>query len=319
MRLYCFPLLFILRCNLSNAQPFHPVTDQAPVDKYSPVNRLVKKLGIKSITDSSAFISPEGIHVKYYDTAGRLIAELNRLTDSIPTPFLYQYRGDTIYRLRYIRNDTVLASYQRYVINQKGQLLSFLDCGNYYLKKDSYYAGYEEFHYDEKNRLKSWISYTKGEYPGKLSASLQIPATSLEMNDLVYYSYQPAKKGRRLIIGKHALGEINNRKTDSILIDDQNRMMRLSTFSPKGTMGEMVYDHLTNIATRSYNERTVIASFYSTYCRAMSAKNGCLDMVELDTEKEEIIYNPDGTLQIVYGFYPSGEKYVVDKYHYRFY
>ena len=46
------------------------------------------------------------------------------------------------------------------------------------------------------------------------------------MNDLVYYSYQPAKKGRRLIIGKHALGEINNRKTDSILIDDQNRMMR---------------------------------------------------------------------------------------------
>ena len=139
------------------------------------------------------------------------------------------------------------------------------------------------------------------------------------MNDLVYYSYLPIKKGKHYIIGKHALGSPDTRKTDSICLDRENRIIRTSSFSHRGNMGELVYDQLTNIATRSYNERTVIASFYSTYCRAMSAKNGCLDMVELDKEQEEIIYNPDGSLQIVYGFYPSGEKYVVDKYHYRYY
>ena len=319
MRIFCFFFLYILLCNNGDAQSFHPVTDQSPVDKYLPVNPLVKKLGIRSITDSSAFISPAGLHVKYYDTAGRLIAELNRLTDSIPTPYVYLYRGDTVFRLRYIKYDTVLASYQRFVINAKGQLLSFLDCGNYYLKNNSFYVGYEEFHYDDKDRLTSWISYTKGEFQGKLSASTPIPVTALEMNDLVYYSYLPIKKGKHYIIGKHALGSPDTRKTDSICLDRENRIIRTSSFSPRGNMGELVYDQLTNIATRSYNERTVIASFYSTYCRAMSAKNGCLDMVELDKEQEEIIYNPDGSLQIVYGFYPSGEKYVVDKYHYRYY
>ncbi len=319
MRIFCFFFLYILLCNNGDAQSFHPVTDQSPVDKYLPVNPLVKKLGIRSITDSSAFISPAGLHVKYYDTAGRLIAELNRLTDSLSNPFVYQYRGDTVYRLRYINNETALASYQRYVINSKGQLLSFLDCGNYYLKKDSYYVGYEEFHYDEKNRLKSWISYTKSDYPGKLSASTKILVTSLDMNDLVYYHYQNLKKGNRLIIGKHALGDINNRKTDSFFLDGQNRLMRLTTFSPRGNIGEQVYDQLNHITTRTYNGPTVLVSFYSTWCRAMTANNECLDRVDMDKEQEEIIQNPDGTLKVVYGFYPSGERYVVDKYHYRFY
>lgn len=319
MRFFCFLLFMMLLTAFCHAQTFHPITDQSPADKYAPVNLLVKKLGIKSITDSSAFISPAGLQVKYYDTAGRLIAELNRLTDSIPTPYVYQYRGDTIYRLRYINNDTALASYQRYVMNAKGQLLSFLDCGNYYLKKDSYYVGYETFHYDEKGRLNSWISYSKGDYPGKLSASTTIPVTSLEMNDLVYYHYQPLKKGKRLIIGKHALGEMNYRKTDSIFLDSENRMIRLSTFSPRGNMGEQVYDQLNHIHTRTYHGPTVQVSFYSTCCRAMTANNECVDRVDLDKEQEEIIHHPDGTLKVVYGFYPSGERYVVDKYHYRFY
>lgn len=319
MRPYCFILLFTLLCNHIHAQPFNPVTDQAPVDKYSPVNALVKKLGIKSIIDSSAFINPAGLNVKYYDTTGRLIADLNRLTDSIPTPYVYWYHGDTIFRLRYIKYDTVLASYQRFVINPNGQLLNFLDCGNYYLKSNSFYVGYEEFHYDDKNRLTSWISYTKGEFSAKLSPSTPIPVSALEMNDLVYYSYLPIKKGKQIIIGKHALGSPDSRKTDSIYLDRDKRIIYTSSYSPRGNRGEQVYDQLTHISTRSYNGQTVIASFYSTYCRAMSATNGCLDKVELDNEKEEIIYNPDGSLQIVYGFYPSGEKYVVDKYHYRYY
>jgi hypothetical protein len=318
LQIFVFSLLSFCSGNQLMAQPFHPVMDLAPADKYAVVNPLVKKLGIRSITDSSEFIKPSGMNIKYYDSAGRLIAQLDHPADRIQNPYQYLYRGDTIYRLRFI-NDSLLASYQRYVFDKKGLLLSYLDCGNYYLKKDSYYAAYEVFRYNEKKQLKSRTSYTREDYPGSLSINEQVATENLNSSDRVNYQYLRLKKGRECIVGKYLNQSNEMVKTDSIFYDQQKRILRLVSYEPKGTIGEQVYNDLTHTSTREYTPNKVVAIFQYTYCRASDSLYGCIDQVELDKEKEEIIYHPNGTLQAIYGFYPSGEKYVVDRFFYRFY
>lgn len=315
---FVLTLLFFFSGRQLSAQPFHPVFDLAPADKYAVVNPLVKKLGIRSITDSSEFIKPSGMNIKYYDSAGRLIAQLHHPSDRIQNPYQYLYRGDTVYRLRFI-NDSLLASYQRYVFNKKGLLLSYLDCGNYYLKKNSYYVSYEVFLYNNKKQLKSRISYIHDDYPGSVSIKEQIATDKLHPTDRVNYEYLRLKKGSECIVGKYLSQANEIIKTDSIFYDHQKRITRLVSDEPRGTIGEQVYNDLTHTNIREYGLNKVVAIFQYTYCRASDSLYGCIDRVELDKEKEEIIYHPNGTLQTIYGFYPSGEKYVVDRYFYRFY
>jgi len=254
--------------------------------------------------------------VKFYDTLGRLIGDINRSVDSFHTPYVYIKRADTIFRQRYDQHKTELLHFERFVYNSKGQILSYLDCANYYFKSDSYYAGYDEFYYDEQSRLKTKLHYFNEEYPGKVSDTIDIKPAQLQLNDVIYFSYKKLKTGNKLIIGKHAIGEPDRRAIDSFLYDNKNRLLRFNSFVKIGVIGELVRNNLNNITDYRYKGDSLTISTYYTYCQVPLANSDCLAFYTMDKEITLIIYNKDGTKKETYGFYIGGEKYLTDKYEY---
>ncbi|MBL7733536.1 MAG: hypothetical protein JNM88_20370 [Chitinophagaceae bacterium] len=300
-------------------QDINPYTKEPYYDKYYPENKTIRSNRIKYIIDSSEFILPGKFNIKLYDTLGRLIGDINRSAHSFETPFVYTKIGDTTFRLKYNAGKTVLLCYERFVHNKKGQIISYLDCCNYYFKSDSYYVGYVEFYYDEKNMLKTKLSYFNEEYPGKVSDKTKIKPTDLQLNDVVYYSHKTLKNGNKLIIGKHALGKPDWRAIDSTIYDNQNRVIRFNSFAKVGSTGEWVFYNLNNITDYEYTGSTLTITNYSTYCRVPLINNKCFDPLQTEKDVSIIIYNHDKTKKAQYGFYTNGEKYVKDKYSYAYY
>jgi hypothetical protein len=288
-------------------------------DKYYPENKTIKNSRIKYIIDSSEFILPSKFNIKLYDTFGRLIGDINRSVDSFDTPFQYTKTGDTTFRLKYNADKTELICYERFVHNKKGQIVSYLDCCNYYFKNDSYYVGLEEFYYDEKNLLKTKLNYFKEDYAGKISDNANIKPTDLRLNDVIYYSYRTFKNGNKLIIGKHSLGNPEGRATDSAIYDKQNRIIRFNSFSKMGTMGEIVRDNVNRITEYKYTGNSILITDFTRYCVAQRPNSECLLSEETDKDITHIIYNPDKTKQAEYGYYINGEKYLKSKYIYAYY
>jgi hypothetical protein len=221
--------------------------------------------------------------------------------------------------LKYNKDRSELLCFERFVLNKKGQTTSYLDCCNYYFKADSYYVGYEEFYYDEKDRLKTRLTYFKEDYPGKISEKNKINPTDLELNDVVYFTYQTLKNGNKLVIGKHALGKAEWRETDSTIYDKQNRIVRFNTFSKMGTMGEMVQSNINKVTEYSYTDTTLRITSYTTYCIAPLSNFDCFQYSQPEKEVTLIIYNKDKTKKAVYGIYKSSERYLSHKYEYHDY
>lgn len=319
MRHFLFPIYLIFISATCFGQDINPYTKEPFYEKYYPDNKIIKRSKIKYVIDSSEFISPSKFNIKLYDTLGRLISDINRSVDSFDTPFLYSKTGDTTFRLKYNADKTVLICYERFVHNKKGQIVSYLDCCNYYFKNDSYYVGYEEFYYDEKSVLKTKLSYFKEDYPGKVSDKAYIKPTDLQLNDVIYYSYKTLKNGNSLIIGKHGLGKPEWRATDSTILDKQKRIVRFNSFSKIGSMGEMVQNNLNSVTEYKYSDSTLTITDYTTYCIAPLSNFKCLEYSLPDKDITLIVYNSDKTKQIVYGFYNNGERYIKDKYEYVYY
>lgn len=311
--------IFILSIIVSSycfGQDINPYTKEPFYNKYYPENKTFKRNRIKYVIDSSEFILPSKFNVKLYDTLGRLIGDINRSIDSFNTPYIYSKTGDTTFRLKYNADRTQLLCFERFVQNKKGQVVSYLDCCNYYFKNDNYYVGYEEFYYDEKGRLKTKLSYFKEDYPGKVSHTINIKRTDLQLNDVIYYSYKTLKKGNTLIIGKHASGKPEWRATDSIILDKQKRIIRFNSFSKMASMGEMVQNNVNSITEYKYSDSTLTITDYTTYCIAPFSDFKCLEYSHPDKNITIIVYNGDKTKKVVYGFYETGEKYIKDKYEY---
>jgi hypothetical protein len=316
-------LLFFIPLTILTAtcfgQDINPYTKEPFYDKYYPENKVVKQNRIKYIIDSSEFILPSKFNTKIYDTLGRLIGDINRSVDSFDNPFVYRYNGDTTFRLKYNEDKTKLLCFERFVRNKKGQTVSYLDCCNYYFKENSYYVGYEEFFYDEKYRLQTRLKYFKEDYPGKISDTIIIKPADLQLNDVVYYTYQTLKNGNKLVIGKHALGKTEWRETDSTIYDRRNRIIRFNSYAKRGTMGEMVQNNVNRVTEYKYGDTTLTITDYTTYCIAPLSDFDCFQHSEPDKDLTLIIYNKDKTKRVVYGFYKSGERYLSNKYEYHYY
>ncbi|MDI3321190.1 hypothetical protein [Pinibacter soli] len=287
--------------------------------KYYPENRLIKNNHIKYVIDSCELTLPGEMNIKIYDILGRLIGDINYPIDSFRNPFIYRISGDTTYRLKYNDEKTALLGFERFIQNNKGQVQSYLDCYNYYGRKDSYYVGYEEFFYDEKNLLKTKLTYFKEDYPGNVSDQIEIKPTSLELNDVVYYSYQNLKGQTKLVIGRHGLGKAEWRKTDSAIYDKYNRIIRLNSFSKSGTIGELVHNNLNRITEYIYTDTSLETINYEVYCDAPPPNIDCFPYTQTSKDMELIIYNKDKLKRAVYGFYANGKKYLIDKFEYHCY
>lgn len=300
-------------------QDINPYTKEPFYDKYYFENTIVKRNHIKYIIDSSEFISPSKFRIKIYDTLGRLIGDITRSFDSFDNPYIYEVNGDTTYRLKYNTERTELLCFERFVHNKEGQPVSYLDCCNYYFKEDSYYVGYEEFFYDDNNRLKTRLKYSKEDYPGKISNTIKIQPTTLQLNDVVYYSYHTLKNGNKLVIGKHALGKTEWRETDSTIYDKENRIIRFNSFSKRGTMGEIARDNVNRITEYKYTDTSIHITDFTRYCVALRPNSECFLSEETDKDITLILYNPDKTKKAEYGYYSSGGKYLKSKYVYEYY
>jgi hypothetical protein len=311
--------LFLFVSIISFGQDIDPFTLKPSDYLYYPVNKIIKNNRIHSVTDSSEFILPGKFRTRVYDTLGRIIGEISRPNTALDNPYIYRQSGDTTYRLKYNADKAVLHSYQRFVLNKKGQIISYLDCGNYYLKDDSYYAGYEAFYYDDNGQLITKLSYTREDCPGKMDDKIIISSTALVLNDVINYTYKTLPNGNKLVIGKHAIGKPDWRATDSTMYDKQNRIIRFNSFSKVSALGERIGNNVNNITEYQYTNTSVKIINFTTYCYMLDKNIGCLSAVETDKDTSLIIYNFNKTLNTIYGFNLSGQRYLRDQYVYTYY
>jgi hypothetical protein len=315
--LFFFLLAISINCV---AQDIDPITWGPEYVKYYPENTFIKRHRIKYVIDSSESITSGKCRLRMYDTLGRIIIDNWRPDAPLDNPFIYREAGDTTYRLKYNSDKSSLIAYERFVHNKKGQIVSYLDCANYYFKDNSYYVQYEAFYYDENNILQTRLSYIREEFPGKVADQANVKPTDLELYDVINYSYRTLKNGHKLKIGKHALGKPDWRATDTTIFDKQNRMIRFNSFSKRGVTGELIRNLLNNITVYQYTDSTLKITGYRTFCQFFDEQVGCLGSLDESHKDEELfIYNRDKLPRARYMNYISGEPFLIDKYSYTYY
>ena len=312
-------LLFFVSI-LSLAQQVDPLTMEPADYRYDPVNRIVKDNHIHYVIDSSAFIiTGSKCRTWVYDTAGRLAGELTQPGGALKYVIVYKTSGDTTWRMKYDTGKTVLYSWQRFVQNKKGQVISYLDCGNYYVREDSYYAGYEVFSYDDRDRLQTRSTYTREDYPGKISAGAMIQPTALHLDDSINYTYSTLKNGNKLVIGQHTIGKPEKRSTDSTIYDNKNRIIRFNSFAKTGTIGELVGNNVNAISLYEYEAASIQITRFTTYCYVPEGHTDCFMATETEKQISLLVYNPNKTLNAKYGYNSSGQRYLADQFVYTSY
>jgi hypothetical protein len=320
MRLAFIFTIFIFASINSRARQIDPLTMEPADYRYDPVNRTVKDNHIHYVIDSSAFIlTGNKCRTWVYDTSGRLAGELTQPGGALKYTVVYKTSDDTTWRMKYDTGKTVLYSYQRFVQNKKGQIISYLDCGNYYLREDSYYAGYEVFSYDDGGRLQSRSTYTREEYPGKVSLAAIIQPAALHLDDAINYTYSSLKNGNKLVIGQHTTGNPDRRSTDSAIYDKQNRVIRFNSFAKTGIIGEVAGNNVNNISLYQYEAAAVQITRYTTYCYVPEGHKDCSTNTETEKQIVLIVYNPNKTLNAKYGYNSSGQRYLADQFVYTTY
>jgi len=263
-------------------------------DKYSLVNNFVRSRRIKYVIDSSEYYNPGKCRIFIYDTLGRLLGDINYPIEKFDNPYVYRKVGDTTYRSFYYKD--TLKYYERFVHNNKGQIVNYLSCRNYLLNPNSYCVYFDAFYYDENNKLQSKLSYYDENFPGKVADNAIIKPTGLKLLDVINYSYKTLANGNKLIIGKHTFGNDYMRATDSSTYDRQNRIIRSSSFSKKGGGGCAAYYNTNGITLYEYSGAKVKITCYSTYCRGVDLQTGtCLLPEQSAKDVKYVIYNSNRT------------------------
>jgi len=320
MRQLSILALFIFASIISFGQQIDPLTMEPAEYKYDPVNRIVKDNHIRYIIDSSNFILTGMKSSTWaFDTCGRLTGGLTQPSGEVKFMFVYKTNGDTTWRMKYNSDKTVLLSCQRFVLDKKGQITNYLDCGNYYLSDSSFYARLEVFAYDDRGRLKTRSNYTREDYPGYFSAYTNIQPTELKQDDAIIYTYSMLKNGNTLVIGQHTIGKPEKRATDSAVYDKQHRIIRFNSFSKTGTVGTITGNNVNNITLYQYEAASVQITRYTTYCYVPEGYKDCSTETETDKRILLYVYNPNKTLDAIYGYNSSGQRYLSDKFVYTSY
>jgi hypothetical protein len=310
-------LLIVIAISLNCSGQYIDPDPMAPFyGSYVLYNPVVKKNNIKYIIDSSAYGKPS---VKYYDKMGRLIGATQRVADSIDNPYVYIKAGDTTSCLQYHYANKQLICYERFVHKANGQIMNYLKVCRDYLKENNYFSEYVDFYYDELNRLATRLTYRKYDCVGKVSDKAVIKPENLDLYDVLNYTYKLLKNGKKLIIGKQAIGKKDWRNTDTLLYDKTGRLIYASSFAKRGTMGEGIFSNVNNITEYRYTDSSLKRTSYSTYCGLYDPVIGCFEPKITDKEVEILVYNKDKTLNAKYRFDYYGIKFLFDKYEYGYY
>jgi hypothetical protein len=304
---------------ICHAQERDPIQNEIISDKYYPENLLIKQNKIKFVIDSSNYILPSKRSIKAYDEEGRVTGYFYHDIEKFNDPYVYKKSGDTLLRLKYRNDNTELYSYERFIYNGRGQILSYLECCDYYFEKGKFPVSYQEFYYNEENNLKSKLSYYKRDYNGVISGHHSITASELDLTDVVYYSFKKLKNGNVLVIGKHALGKPDWRATDSMLFDTKKRIIRFNSYAKMAWLGCPSGAQVNKIADYAYTDSSVTITTYTIDCKWPLSDTECAEYSKPDKYLEIKVYDKDKLMRKLYTHYQFNEKSLSDKFEYIYY
>lgn len=299
-------------------QTIDEYTLESTDDKYYPKDSFIKSRQIKQIIDSWGWPSIIEFRIKTYDTLGLIISDVKTPGKNIGNPFYYRKNGDSLVRLKYNEDKTRLMSFERFVYNKKGQIVSYIECCNYQLNNHSYSVEYEAFYYDDRNMLKSKLRYLKYNYIDTVNDVISVNPVDLELLDVINYTHKTFKNGDKLIIGKQALGKRDYRRTDSAIYDKQNRLIKFHSYAKRAPFGEDAADFLSDVnffVTYQYTDTLVNVTSYKTYRQPGYMGGNPLLPVESSRKNFMIELNRDKTRKAKYG----DNGYVINKYKYSYY
>ena len=300
-------------------QEVYPVMFELSNDKYYPENIIIKKNKIKYIIDSSEFIMPSNFIVKAYDTLGRIIGNFGYEKQKFENPYIYKNLEDTLIRIKRIEDSEELYSFEKFVYNKKGQIISYLECCNYYGDKNNIPITYEEFYYDEKFTLETKLCYYKRNFSGSINERIIFKPTDLELTDVVYYSYRKNKIGNLMIIGKHSIGKKEWRETDTTLFDNRNRIIKFNSFASMASLGCPVGNNVNRVTEYFYSDSSLLISNYTTHCLASLSNFKCLQYERIEDSKSETIFDKKNLKIRRYSITQSRVKELSDVYKYEYY
>jgi len=309
MRYIIFPLFLFLSIK-GIAQTEH-------LKEFYPENKLFKKLKVKAVIDSFMIV-PENSRITEYDTLGRELG--SHYLKAGYNPYLYTRSGNTLTRYRYYGEPThgPVFLFEQFIYNSKGEVLKHALAYKSYTGGEEVYAKLDVFFYNSSG-LFCKIEYTNHNYPKAVEREMVISENDLKISSAIYYSYRKTSNGVT-VTAKETMGNKDWRTIDTIVYDKMNRLIRRSSFSRKGVVGELGYENL-NVVTENYFyvNRLSTQDFY-TYCLAVTSDGYCLSPQRVETNTSEIWLNKQGLPEMEYSYYPhNGQKYLLSKYYYLFY
>jgi hypothetical protein len=306
-------VFFLLFLSLKNiAQTEH-------LSEFYPENKLYRKLKVKAVIDSFMIV-PANSRIIRYDTSGLKLSSYYYSCPDCAAPVQWISNNDTLTCLQYYRDSTKgkLFSREQFIYNMKGEILSYSVCHDPYTSGSGVYAEAVNFFYNSIG-LFCKMEYSNHNYHKPIKPDMVIAENDLNLTSAVYYTYRKTNNGIT-IIAKETIGKTDWLVIDTFLFDLNNRLIRSSSFSKRGFVGEIALNNLNRITENKFRDNSVFTKEYYTHCLAESPKMGCLTELLSDIEKREMVFDKKGLLLAEYGYYPdSGEKYIISKYYYTFY
>jgi hypothetical protein len=286
-------LLYLFLTVCSHSQP----TD---TDRYYPENPLYRKLGVKSILDTSA--SPSGHHyTEEFDSLGRRTAWYY-VEDSVRTYFKYEKKADTLIRLHFYtvkEREKPVYQFEKFHYNAKGKIEFYASCGkNYGTDSATSECEMRKFYYGEKGQLLAELDYSETNYQIPFSVNISPVDTLMKLVNVSHYFYDKATK---VIAKKQVIGPRENRAIDSFFYDKSNRLIKTTSFQKQGFVGDIPYADLRSFELIRYREHKTEITSFDTYLNWEHTKP---DTSEVETS--EYIYEPNGLLKI--WFHQSGSR-----------
>jgi hypothetical protein len=290
-------------------------------DKYYPENKFVRENKIYLKIDSSEFSKPHGYWMNAYDKKGRLICETFTKMSDLENPFIYIEKADTLFRFKY-RSGKKLYSVERFIYNKKGKIVRYEECRNWYGYKDAFTVSIDLFFYSRNGSLESKLHYYKDKYSGVLNENLQIDLQDVKITDGIHYQKIKNQNGTKTIVGNHIIGKLENRFTDTIVFDRNNRLLAYNNFVKSGSMGCMMGSNINRKTKINYTTKTIKTISTQSNCVFVTHDNKCIDKREHIENESLTLYNEKGLKTVRYGFRTIKdikEKYIRTKYAYTFY
>jgi hypothetical protein len=288
--------------------------------EFYPENKLYRKLKVQDVIDSFMIV-PANSRIIRYDTSGRKLNSYYYACPGCAAPVQWVSNGDTLTCLQYYGDsmNRKLFSREQFIYNKKGEILHYSICHDPFSSGDGVYARVNNFFYNSTG-LFCKMEYTNNNYLIAVDQKMVIAENDVKLNSAIYYTYRKTNNGIT-IIGKESVGKTDWRFIDTFLYDHNNRLIRTSSFSKQGVVGELVLNNLNMITEYKFRDNSVFTTEYYTHCLAVSPTFGCLtELVSPDIDKRELVFDKKGLLLREYGYYShNGEKYIISKYDYTFY